>query len=82
MQSPSNLEERRRFVFRRGVLGWGVTTAFLWAAFSALLLGSPFWRSLAIALVVFPIGGLFFGRALWCGQQNAEPAPPTDKLAS
>ena len=57
---------RRRFILVRGVLGWGVLTAVLWSALMAFLgMGVGFLGNLAVAIVLFPIGGLAFGAWAW-----------------
>jgi hypothetical protein len=57
---------RRRFVLIYGVLGWGVPVAIGMALDEATKTGLPgFLRQLAIGLVLFPLGGILFGRLLW-----------------
>ncbi|MFN8710231.1 MAG: hypothetical protein ACK526_10855 [Planctomyces sp.] len=57
---------RSQFVKRYGVLGWGVSTAVIWAVLMAAIESSAsLLVLLPIALVLFPIGGYFFGQALW-----------------
>lgn len=57
---------RSKFVWRYGVLGWGVSTAIL---FSLLMAGAEGWDGflfkLILALVIFPIGGYVWGRIMW-----------------
>jgi hypothetical protein len=49
-----------------GVLGWGVPVAIGMAVNEGLKTGmSGFFRQLAIGLVLFPLGGILFGRLLW-----------------
>lgn len=63
---------RSHFVWRYGVLGWGLSTAIAWAVFMEL------WQSglehfsaarlaiyLAVALLLFPVGGYLWGRCMW-----------------
>jgi hypothetical protein len=57
---------RSQFVRRYGVLGWGVSTAVIWAVLMVAIESSAsLLVLLPIALVLFPIGGYFFGQALW-----------------
>ena len=57
---------KKNFVWFRGVIGWGVFTAIFWSIFMQVL--SPeenlFLRPL-IALIIFPIGGYFWGIWVW-----------------
>ena len=57
---------RRQFVLRYGVLGWGIPTAIM---FSGLELHHEGWCSffvnLPIALVLFPLAGILWGRIMW-----------------
>lgn len=57
---------KRAFVIRYGVIGWGIPTALLWTLFMAWWNddASP-WLLLGIALVLFPLGGIWFGRWMW-----------------
>jgi hypothetical protein len=56
-----------RFVLFRGVLGWGVPTAvifaFLTAPFDAF--HESFTKSLLRSLVLFPLFGIVWGLAMW-----------------
>lgn len=53
------------YVVKFGVLGWGVSTAILWSVFMHFIDRIPFTESIFLALVLFPIGGLFFGLFMW-----------------
>ena len=57
---------RNRFVWRYGILGWGLPTAIL---FSLMRGYSEGWDQLpvilAISLVLFPLGGILVGRVMW-----------------
>ena len=61
---------KRRFIFRRGVLGWGVST---WILFTILRntfgvhfdLNSEVMLSAFISLLMFLVGGYFWGLAMW-----------------
>lgn len=78
---------RSRFIWTRGVLGWGVTTAVLFAAVMAwsreMNLGM-FLVTLGIALVLFPAGGFVWGALMWrllvekgmaAGTGGSDPGP-------
>jgi len=57
---------RANFIWFRGVVCWGITTAILWSAFMAYFVGNgSFVRYLVPAFVVFPIGGYFWGVRMW-----------------
>jgi len=55
---------RARYVFFRGVLGWGVPAG-------VIVTGIEIWRSgyslsnLVIAAIVWPVAGIFVGRINW-----------------
>jgi hypothetical protein len=57
---------RSKFVLIYGVLLWGIPTAILFALARAY---SDGWDTLplqlAIALILFPLGGILYGRILW-----------------
>jgi hypothetical protein len=56
----------RRYILLHGVLGWGVPTAVLWSALMAALAhGGGFLHNLAVAIVLFPLGGIAFGAWIW-----------------
>lgn len=57
---------RGSFTLRYGVLGWGVPTAILFALYQGFTIGwgsFPYW--LGLSLVIFPIGGWFWGAMMW-----------------
>jgi uncharacterized membrane protein len=57
---------RRSFTLRYGVLGWGVSTAILFSLYQGYSQGWDrlvYW--LIVSLVIFPIGGWFWGVAMW-----------------
>lgn len=57
---------RTRFILVRGVLGWGATTAVVWSLLMGLFMeGWSLWGTLPTALVLFPIGGYFWGAFMW-----------------
>ena len=61
---------RRRFIFRRGVLGWGVSS---WIVFTILrdtfgfhaVLDTGAVAGAFIGLLMFLAGGYFWGAAVW-----------------
>lgn len=57
---------RSAFVWRYGVFGWGISTAILFAGLECSHNG---WQAgltqLPIALVVFPLCGVVWGRLMW-----------------
>jgi uncharacterized membrane protein len=57
---------RTSFALRFGVLGWGVSTALIFALYQGFAEGwEAFPRWLAISLLIFPIGGWFWGVLMW-----------------
>jgi hypothetical protein len=62
----SRAKGRTRFVWRMGVVAWGLPTAITWAVVMAAFQG---WERLPlllpIALLLFPIGGYWFGASTW-----------------
>jgi hypothetical protein len=60
-----------KFVLLFGVLGWGVPTGILFALIQAYREGwDGFLPKLAIALVIFPLGGILWGRVMWWMMQR------------
>ncbi len=73
-----------RFIVLYGVLGWGVTTGFLFAVVFpfALSMASSratpakethvsFWGTLPLSLILFPIGGIAWGLFMWSANEKA-----------
>ena len=57
---------RTQYVLRYGVLGWGVPTAILFSLIESYRFGwEGFLSQIVPALIIFPIGGIFFGRCMW-----------------
>jgi hypothetical protein len=57
---------RSQYVLRFGVLAWGIPTAILFALIQSYRLGSDgFLFQLIPALIIFPLGGILFGRLMW-----------------
>ncbi|MDE2427150.1 MAG: hypothetical protein KGM99_00380 [Burkholderiales bacterium] len=55
-----------RFILMNGVLGWGVTTAILWSIFMSMTSQNfDFKTRFPLALVIFPLGGIFWGYFVW-----------------
>ena len=70
---------RSYFIWRRGVIGWGVPAALLTIALRAYQLHAlgPAWtmtpdlrEGITIALVVFPLCGYAFGAWLWTREEE------------
>jgi hypothetical protein len=62
---------RTQFVLRYGVLGWGIPTAILFSLIQSYRFGwDGFLFQLLPALILFPIGGIFFGRFMWRMLEN------------
>jgi hypothetical protein len=57
---------RPRFVFRYGVLGFGLSTAVLFVLFQGYLYGTTTALFQAVpALLLFPLAGIVWGRFMW-----------------
>jgi|1186.fasta_scaffold139987_2 hypothetical protein len=57
---------RSKFVLLFGVLLWGLPTAILFALTRGYLDGwDSFLPQLIIALILFPLGGILWGRIMW-----------------
>jgi hypothetical protein len=55
-----------KFVLFYGVLYWGVTVGILWSVVMQLMNPiDPWYFRPLIALVLFPIAGIFFGLYMW-----------------
>ena len=53
------------YVIRHGVLGWGVPVGIVWSAIMHYLKVIPFFESIFVAMIYFPLGGFFFGSCMW-----------------
>lgn len=53
------------YIFIQGVLGWGVGAAILFSLFQHLFGGPSFSEMIWRSLVIFSIGGIFFGVFMW-----------------
>ncbi|MCK5306367.1 MAG: hypothetical protein KAJ66_04470 [Candidatus Omnitrophica bacterium] len=56
---------KKHFIWVRCVLGWGVLTAVLYSIITSILNMQAFFTILPIAVIVFPIGGIFIGSWAW-----------------
>lgn len=66
---------RSQYVLRYGVLGWGIPTAILFALVQTYRSGSDgFLTQLIPALILFPLGGILFGRMMWWMMEKAAKA--------
>lgn len=73
---------RTRFIWRRGVFGWGIPVALITIAYQIvqeqgfvrrLVMTQHLRTGIAIAVLVFPLCGYLFGRWLWTtGEENYE----------
>jgi Na+/proline symporter len=62
---------------RYGVLGWGLPTAFFFCLAHGFLNGwGAFWAELIPAFILFPFGGIFFGRFMWRMLEKKHTATP------
>lgn len=53
------------YIFVHGMLGWGVSTAILFSLLQAFLGEVAFLDVMVFSLIMFPIGGLFWGLYMW-----------------
>lgn len=57
---------RNNFIWKRGVLGWGLGTAVLWSILMQVISPQePLWLRPLIAVILFPIGGYVWGVWAW-----------------
>jgi hypothetical protein len=64
--SRTRAKGRTRFVWLTGVVSWGLLVAIFWSVAMASFQGwDRFPRRLGIALILFPIGGYWFGSYVW-----------------
>lgn len=54
------------FIVWRGVIGWGLGTAVLFNLFMVWMTRDWSAGGCALAFVLFPIGGVFWGATMWC----------------
>jgi hypothetical protein len=68
---------RTQYVLRYGVLGWGIPTAILFSLTQGYRSGwDGFLVQLILALIIFPVGGILYGRIMWrlLEKKNAKAA--------
>ena len=63
-----------------GVVGWGLTIGVLWSLVMSYGLGwNQLLLNLVLAVILFPIGGYFFGHWMWKkGEEGFQKANPND----
>ena len=72
---------KTRFVLLFGVAGWGLLTALLFSMIP-LLFGNSFdWFRAALAFVLFPVGGIFWGTYMWSHMEKRYAAGPKEPVA-
>ena len=54
-----------RYILLRGVLGWGLATALVYSLVMWAVTGANLRILLPLAMVIFPIGGVLWGAAMW-----------------
>ncbi|WP_227993311.1 MULTISPECIES: hypothetical protein [Shewanella] len=59
-----------RFIVLRGVLGWGVTTAFIVQIIMSLTSDKSFFDGFITSLIAFPLGGILYGYVTWMMMLN------------
>lgn len=69
---------RKNYIWKYGVIGWGVPVAVVWAMLVAAWNGwAQFPILLPLALVTFPIGGYALGAMMWRHAETAFDAATT-----
>ena len=56
---------KKRFVVRYGVLGWGLSTAALFAVWTFYSKGSVRPLDVLLPFILFPVGGIAWGALMW-----------------
>ncbi|MCL1067606.1 hypothetical protein L2735_12440 [Shewanella olleyana] len=59
-----------RFILLHGVLGWGISTAFVISLIDHFLLNTQLINSFTQALLIYPVAGLLFGLIMWAMIKN------------
>ena len=75
--SKTRRQGRKSYIWKHGVLYWGVPVGIVWALW--MNRQQDPWQlavMLPLALVVFPIGGYFFGAFMWKHFESAYEKPP------
>ncbi len=72
------------YIFVYGVLGWGVSTAVLFSLLQGFFGYVGFFGVLPLSLILFPIGGLFWGLYMWSylGKQYAKAVNERSAVSS
>jgi hypothetical protein len=74
---------KKRYVLVTGVLLWGVVTGIVWSIVMSAVQG---WDRLPLylilALILFPIGGIFFGLQMWKILESRYAATPEEKASN
>jgi len=56
---------KKRYIVRYGVLGWGLSTAALFAAWTCYSKASFRLVDIIVPFFLFPIGGIVWGGFMW-----------------
>ena len=56
---------KKRFILQYGVLGWGGSTAILFAICMAYSEGSIRFQKMVMIFLLFPLGGILWGVLMW-----------------
>ncbi|MCC5843884.1 MAG: hypothetical protein JJU05_06495 [Verrucomicrobia bacterium] len=59
------------FILNVGVLQWGCGVAVIYTLVFALISGASLLRVFGLAMIVFPIMGIFWGAFMWRVNENA-----------
>ncbi|MCC4833203.1 hypothetical protein Q4601_17575 [Shewanella sp. 1_MG-2023] len=59
-----------RFVFLHGVLGWGISTAFIIFVIDHFVMNTQLVNSFTQALMIYPAAGFLFGLVMWTMVNN------------
>ena len=72
---------RKNFIWRRGVISWGLSTGVIWAIVMPLInRDSGFLVYFFPAIVIFPIGGYAWGYFMWkYMEKKYQQAKPQEK---
>ena len=54
-----------RYILLRGVLGWGLSAALVYSLVMWAATGANLRLLLPASMVIFPIGGVLWGAAMW-----------------
>ncbi len=67
----TRVKGKKNYIFYNGIIGWGIPTAILFTFISSylenssIILNQAFFKSLLSSIVIFSIGGIFFGLWTW-----------------